>query len=246
MTSSDEIFVRLRERYCLANGWITMGEVSPPRCPRRFDALSIMGWMSRGFEALGFEIKVSRADWLRELKDVAKAEPLVRLCTRWWICAPPGVVEEAELPEAWGLLVFHASRIVAARQAPRLSPEPWSPEMWRCMLLRLAGREATPAEVSRAREAAYKDGYDAGQREGKRGATRALEDLATLRRDVEAAEKATGVHLSNWMSYPSLGMAMRIIQGSRLPYLSEDLEKAAAALRALAELLQAPAMEAAE
>lgn len=120
--TSGDVKARLRERYQLADGWITMDEVTPPKCSRRFDLIAIMGWQSRGHEVMGFEVKVSRSDWLSELKDPAKAEPLVRLCSRWWIAAPPDVVKADELPPSWGLLVIHPEQIRTAKQAPTLVP----------------------------------------------------------------------------------------------------------------------------
>lgn len=71
---------------------------------RTADALVMSLWPSRGLHLHGFEIKVSRGDWLRELKDPAKAEEIVRFCDFWWIVADRGIVEKSELPPTWGLL----------------------------------------------------------------------------------------------------------------------------------------------
>lgn len=54
----------------------------------------------------GFEVKVSRSDWLRELRTGGlKSEAWRSVCHYWWVVAPPGVVREGELPDGWGLLV---------------------------------------------------------------------------------------------------------------------------------------------
>ena len=52
----------------------------------------------------GFEVKVSRSDWLRELKDPCKSEAWSRYCHHWWLVAPRDVVKPGELPENWGHL----------------------------------------------------------------------------------------------------------------------------------------------
>jgi hypothetical protein len=65
-------------------------------------------WPSRGLELLGFEIKASRADWLRELANPAKAEPIAGYCDKWWIVAEVGCVRPDELPPLWGLMEYNS------------------------------------------------------------------------------------------------------------------------------------------
>lgn len=72
---------------------------------RRADAIAMNLWHSRAYAVHGFEIKVSRSDWLRELKQPAKADATAKFCDYWWIVAPQGVVQEDELPMNWGLLI---------------------------------------------------------------------------------------------------------------------------------------------
>ncbi len=168
MTTSADIRARLIEKYPFKDGWITMAEVTPPKCQRRFDLIAIMGWQSRGHVAMGFEIKVARSDWLRELAEPAKADPLVTLCSRWWIAAPPGVVEVSELPPAWGLLVVHPEQIRTVKQAPELDPEAWPDAVWRCMLLRCATREIrSPDELDQARNKGWAEGRQSALNETK-------------------------------------------------------------------------------
>lgn len=52
---------------------------------RRIDALAFGIWQSVGREIHGFEIKVSRGDWLREVKQVDKADPFIAVCDRFWL-----------------------------------------------------------------------------------------------------------------------------------------------------------------
>ena len=54
---------------------------------RSADAMALSLWPSRGLMLDGFEIKGYRTDWLRELKNPAKAEELAVYCNRWWIVA---------------------------------------------------------------------------------------------------------------------------------------------------------------
>lgn len=61
--------------------WAFMQEVAPrPIGGRYADVVAVNLWSSRGYAIHGFELKVSRSDWLRELKQPEKAEPIFRYC----------------------------------------------------------------------------------------------------------------------------------------------------------------------
>jgi hypothetical protein len=123
---------------------------------RTADAIAMSLWPSRGLRLHGFEVKCSRNDWLRELKDPSKAESFMRYLDRWWLVAAEGsIVAPGELPETWGLLVAEGNRLVCKTEAPQLNPQPL-PRGLLASLLRSACRvaEATPEEVRLAAEEA--------------------------------------------------------------------------------------------
>ncbi|WP_232676707.1 hypothetical protein [Nocardioides sp. R-C-SC26] len=71
----------------------------------RCDALYVGFTSASGRLLVGHEVKVSRADWRRELAKVGKADFWHDNTHQWWIVAPgPEVVPAEELPEGWGLL----------------------------------------------------------------------------------------------------------------------------------------------
>ncbi len=78
---------------------------------RTFDAVAVSLWPSRGYAIDVFEVKVSRSDWMRELKDPAKSEAAWEIGDRFWICATAGVVDPAELPQGWGLIEAYGAKI---------------------------------------------------------------------------------------------------------------------------------------
>jgi hypothetical protein len=69
------------------------------------DAIAIDVWPSAGHFIEGFEVKVSRSDWLTELKDPTKAEAFKPYCHRWWLVAPFEDIVRDDLPSGWGLMV---------------------------------------------------------------------------------------------------------------------------------------------
>lgn len=73
----------------------------------------------------GHEVKVSRSDWLTELRDLEKSERIKRFCNFWWlVVSDASIVKDGELPEGWGLLVKSGNKLRAKVKAPALVPEP--------------------------------------------------------------------------------------------------------------------------
>ena len=107
------------------------------RAKRTADALAMSLWPSRGLELMGFEIKVSRGDLLRELKDPAKAEAVAKYCDRWWIAAgSKEIVKPEELPRAWGLLIPHGKTMKIVKDAGALPSQPVTREFLAAILRR--------------------------------------------------------------------------------------------------------------
>jgi hypothetical protein len=71
---------------------------------RSIDAVTMSLWPSLGLELAGMEIKISRSDWLRELKDPAKASTTFEYFDRWYLVAPREVAQMDEIPGPWGWL----------------------------------------------------------------------------------------------------------------------------------------------
>lgn len=93
---------------------------------QRADAIAMNLWPSKGLELVGFEIKVSRSDWLREMKQPDKAYFMKRFCDRWYLVVSNlKIVKYAdELPSGWGLMYAENGEIKTMIEAPKLLPEP--------------------------------------------------------------------------------------------------------------------------
>lgn len=96
----------------------------------------------------GFEVKVSRSDWLTELRDPEKALAWSRYCHYFWLVASDKSIVHDDLPEGWGLLVPHGVGLKVAHRAARRDAE----QMPLPMLVSLA-RAVQRTEVSLAAEA---------------------------------------------------------------------------------------------
>lgn len=86
---------------------------------RRADGIAMSLWPSRGLDIYGFEIKVSRQDWLKEKSTPAKAERFYQYCDFWSIVAPEGLIQADELPPTWGLMELTKRGLKTVIKAPR-------------------------------------------------------------------------------------------------------------------------------
>ena len=74
----------------------------------------------RGAKLHGHEVKVSRADWLTELRDPTKAEAFRVYCDYWWlVVSAKDIVKPGELPDGWGLMVAHGESVRVVTPAVR-------------------------------------------------------------------------------------------------------------------------------
>jgi len=108
-----------------APGWQMLYEVADDtgtRASRSADAVAMGIWPSNGYMIHGFEIKVSRGDFLNEMRDPTKAQAVFQFCDRWSLVTPTGMVKASELPETWGLMTFDGTSIRTVKQAPALTP----------------------------------------------------------------------------------------------------------------------------
>jgi hypothetical protein len=86
---------------------------------RRLDAFAFHLWPSGGYRPTGFEVKVSRSDFLHDLKQPAKRARYLALCQYFYYVVPSGLVQPEEVPEEAGLLwVYESGRIKTVKYPP--------------------------------------------------------------------------------------------------------------------------------
>lgn len=123
------------------------------------DALSIDTWRDggKGHCLHGYEVKVSRSDFLRELNGPEhKWFTWAQHCRYWWIVVPDinialGKGAAKWLPYGWGLLVLHGRylrQIIRAERRPEPAPLPWAATagLMRAAATTAAYHNLTPAE----------------------------------------------------------------------------------------------------
>lgn len=119
---------------------------------RSADAIAMSLWPSRGLKVIGFEIKISRSDWTRELKDPAKADAFIRYCDHWYIAALPGIVRADELPQLWGLMELQGEKMKVIKEAPLLEAGPLDRTFVAAMMRRVGERDALAVRATYRKE----------------------------------------------------------------------------------------------
>lgn len=160
---------------------------------RRADLLVIALWQSRGLQRDVVEIKVSVADWRRELKNAEKADWWFHHANKFWVAVPSyiAMTVREELPTGWGLLACTPDTVTVLVSADRHDAEPltWPQTVG---LLRAAADAGVNA-LNRARSDGYQEGRKAGLEEAKaKLPSKDQESIAKVNR----FEEVTGIDLT--------------------------------------------------
>lgn len=117
---------------------------------RTIDAIAIGLWPSRGLYLHAIEAKVSKSDYRRELKDIAKADELARYCDAFYVAAtfpPPD-----DVPQAWGWYTITDGVAIRSKAAARIEAIPPSRSFIAALARRLADQHAPDAVIAAAEE----------------------------------------------------------------------------------------------
>ncbi|KWK71684.1 hypothetical protein WM15_34775 [Burkholderia ubonensis] len=208
-----------------------MADATGARHSRWADAVAMNLWPSRGLVIHGMEVKVSRSDWLRELKDPSKSAPVQRYCDHWWIVAPAGVLKDGELPPTWGHYeVKPGGTLRELVGAPKLESEPVTRQFVATLM-----RRASAADEDVVRAAVGKEVARLRENDEKR-IEREIEGRTHRYKELKAAideiERISGVKIETWRS-EAIGRAVQAVMTAGVldTYGGiEDVRRSAAAI----------------
>lgn len=204
---TEHIRRALRTKYPQSEYAVFFEVGDAPQRTRSADAIAMTLWSSRGFELTGFEFKVDRRDWLRELKNPAKAESIASYCDRWWVVVDrEGIVKPEELPAPWGLMMLKGwepgagtSRLYKIVEAKKLEASPINRKFF-AAVLRAAQKESPEAqhaaEMAAAVEAARREAKNEERAAQKLIAEQAASyEASRLRDSIAAFEAKSGIKI---------------------------------------------------
>lgn len=202
MAETAQVRSALRKRYP-APEWSFLEEVRNGTGhsirERYADAIALNLWPSRGMELHGFEIKVSRYDWTKELQNPLKSESIQNYCDRWWLVAgDEKIVQDGELPPTWGLYVLQGQKLVCKREAPKLSPKELDRKFIASILRRATESLSTTLESSERYREGYVKGLEEGKYQAERETDRKVRAYDNLQKKIDEFEKKSGIHLNTW------------------------------------------------
>ena len=202
---------------------------------RTADAISMSLWPSRGLYLHGFEIKVNRSDWLKELRTPEKADPIANHCHFWWIVVSDhSVCKVEELPEGWGLYVATDKSLKKSKAATYREATPPDHAFLAAILRRAAPTSpmdspdmlAKIAEI-RKEQMEYWETYFAGQIAVERAESKKLADK------IRSFEQAAGVRLDEWR-FGKITDRIRMMQVGLTEDAMDDLRRIASQTERLA------------
>jgi hypothetical protein len=191
---------------------------------RTADALVMSLWPSRGLDLIGFEIKISRNDWLSELKRPEKAESIARYCNLWYlVVSSEDIVKSGELPSAWGLLAPKGTVLRIVKEAVQTPAEPISRTFLAALLRNAAGAIVPRAEIDEELKREHARGLRDGEERARYKQTSSDRDLAQLKTSVENFERASGLRIDGYNG-EKLGKAAALIRTRGMEHIVRELE----------------------
>lgn len=162
------------------------------------DFMSVGLWPSRGLEITGIEFKSYRNDWLRELKDPAKAEAFYKHCDRWYLLISNETIAKLEeIPPTWGLMCIKGKRIVTLKEAPKLNPEPISRSFLAALMKRATMGLIHPSTI----EERINNAVELEKNNQEILFERERQNFEKMRKRIEDFEKASGIVIQSRWQY---------------------------------------------
>lgn len=210
-----------------STGWAGRGQTA--------DAVAFGTWPSRGFKIIGFEIKSYRGDWLRELKNPAKAEAFALYCDEWWIVGTEAVIKAEEVPDVWGWATPTPRGLKRIKEPKPITPQEID-RVFLMAIMRNVGQNYTPTrEVKEAIDQKVNEELDRRNGSAELELKYTKETVAELRKKIEDFEKAAGFEISTWKFESSqIGALVKEITDGRIMHHLQDIE---AATKGVSEVL---------
>lgn len=244
-THAGAVYALLRDMWP-KNAYAMLPEVgnsTGANTKRHADAVVMSLWPSRGLHIYGVEIKVSRSDWLSELRNPEKAEAVQQYCDGWFVAvAEKRIVADGELPPTWGLIACDGGKAKIVKPAPPLSPKPLTPTFVAAMLRRASEFVAPDEWVKDKVDAIWENSRRNAEAIYSNEAARAKKEAEEIRKAVADFEANTGVSVVGYSSSRSaqtFKMVKRAIDemDMNVEYQADRLERAAKLLREAAAMI---------
>lgn len=214
---------------------------------RHADAVVMSLWPSRGLWVAGVEIKVSRSDWLAELRNAEKAEEVAAYCDHWYVAVSRAdIIAEGEMPKLWGLIACDSGKAKVIKAAPELTPKALDRGFVAAMLRRAAEFTAPDAWVVDKLAGIHSRSREEAEARCGREAEMWKKKAEELSQSISEFENKTGMNIRGGYrsehSYETFRAVKRALEegDADLDFRAERMEAAAKLMREAAALIRAP------
>lgn len=211
---------------------------------RTADALAMSTWPSRGLGIHGFEVKVARSDWKRELENPQKAEEIFKFCDFWWlVVGSEEIVQPGELPPTWGLMVPGPKGLKVKVEAPALNPDPISRPFLASILRNMtaADERTIQAQINKRVEETRTRERETLEQIKKASEGPAQTKLKELNETLDRFAEASGIDLRDGWKWEAgkIGHLVRLLLDADKRTHLWRIEEAERSLRSLADEMKA-------
>lgn len=224
---TQDVQDRIAEKFSVDNGYACIFEVrdgAGHSGNRTIDVIVMNLWPSRGLDIWGIEIKASRSDWLREVKNPEKADKIFSMVNSFFVAvADKDIIKPGELPKDWGLLVPHGKSMKFVE--PGVHKDVEVSRSFLAAMLK-ATQTRTPAEI--IRQTAYNKGFEEGRKvvADDYHANRMKNHLNELQKSVNEFQEASGLKIDGWNQGKRLGELVMWLKTANLDLLTDNMKSA--------------------
>lgn len=192
----------MAKRYSLDKGWclgFEVGNLPGNDYSGWCDAVAVGFWRTHNHKIHGFEFKVSRSDWLKEIENPQKSQKFVDKCNHFWVVAPKGIIHDSELPDDWGFMRISArGTLQIVKDAPKRVVEPDRLVPFMIAIMSRLSKSATEIAKFSHNDTVAKVGTDlrnarkAGYEDGKKQIEAQIKELEKAKEILSVMDKIYG------------------------------------------------------
>lgn len=185
------------------------------RYSRKIDAIVLDTWPSKGITLHGLEMKISKSDFRRELKNPQKHREFEPYLDRFSIVAAPGVVSLDVLPAKWGAYVLKDDGTLHTLRAPLPLHDDPKPHVSRGIFAAFCRALVTRSLSDEAIKAAYDRGLALGKERAEGTINGFKKQAEEAQEAIDEFEEKSGVGVRSYNA-GQIGEAVKVVMGGGL------------------------------
>lgn len=193
---------------------------------RILDVIVFDTWPSKGLLLHGLEIKVSEADFRKELQDTRKFADFAPHLDTFSIVAPQGIVKKELLHDRWGLYTpTSVGDKLRTAKKPLMLHDGTRKEISKSIMASFVRALVARSLSVEGQAEKYEEAFEAGVQSVKSNrldTSFAQQDLERARKSISDFEEKSGVKITTWNG-SRIGEAVKIVESKILQNRDHDI-----------------------